>query len=325
MSNSTDAILQDAFDLIEQGQLEQAQTALVPLLETEDDNPALWWIYAHAVQDSEIGIQALDRVIQLDPAYPGARELKERAALAQSAAVNAAAIQAETASAEAADEEPGDIADWENLRPEVERASQNTRFDRRFVLVIAAFLLIVLGGLLVWSGELDITGLTARIAPTAEPQIRAVSAPTEADSSPAAMPAATLAAVPTETEAPLSPAAAPETVAFITLVADAISDFEIDETVSGFRRTELGDALVLQICAVPGPDFQARLGGVMNAVVSLDADIPENAEAIAVSLVNCDDADAAARLIGVERSAIQAYADAEIEARDFQRLWKPLS
>ena len=308
MSDSTDAILQNAFDLIEQGQLEQAQTALVPLLETENDNPALWWIYAHAVQDSEIGIQALDRVIQLDPAYPGARELRERAALAQSAALDAAAIQAETASAQPADEEPGDIADWEDLQPEVERASQNTRFGRRFVLVIAAFLLIVIGGLLVWSGELDITGLTALIAPAAEPQIRAVSAPTEADSAPATV-----------------PAAASETVAFIALVADAISDFEIDETASGLRITELGDALVLHVCAVPGPEFQARLGGVMKAVVSLDANIPEDAEAIAVSLVNCDDADAAARVIGVERSAIQAYANEEIEARDFQRLWKPLA
>ncbi len=308
MSDSTDAILQNAFDLIEQGQLEQAQTALVPLLETENDNPALWWIYAHAVQDSEIGIQALDRVIQLDPAYPGARELRERAALAQSAALDAAAIQAETASAQPADEEPGDIADWEDLQPEVERASQNTRFGRRFVLVIAAFLLIVIGGLLVWSGELDITGLTALIAPTAEPQIRAVSAPTEADSAPATV-----------------SAAAPETVAFIALVSDAISDFEIDETASGLRITELGESLVLHVCAVPGPEFQARLGGVMKAVVSLDANIPEDAEAIAVSLVNCDDADAAARVIGVERSAIQAYANEEIEARDFQRLWKPLA
>lgn len=306
MSDSTNTILQDAFDLIEQGKLEQAQTALVPLLETENDNPALWWIYAHAVQDSEIGIQALDRVIQLDPAYPGARELKERAALAQSAVIDAAAMPAEAASAESADEVPGDIDDWEDLQPEVERASQNSRFGRRFVLVITASLLIVLGGLLVWSGELDITGLTALIAPTAEPQISAIPAPTE-------------------TEAALSPTAAPETGAFITLVAAAISDFEIDETASGFRITELGDALVLHVCAVPGPDFQARLGGVMNAVVSLDANIPENAEAIAVSLVNCDDADAAARVIGVERSVIQAYANEEIEARDFQRLWKPLS
>lgn len=325
MSDSTNAILQDAFDLIEQGKLEQAQTALVPLLETENDNPALWWIYAHAVQDSEIGIQALDRVIQLDPAYPGARELKERAALAQSTAMNAAAMSAEAASSDSADEESVDIADWEDLQPEAERASQNPRFGRRFVLVIAAFLLIVLGGLLVWSGELDVTGLTALIAPTAEPQMSAVPAPTEADSSPTTMPADALAAAPTETEAALSPTAAPETGAFITLVAAAISDFEIDETASGFRITELGDALVLHVCAVPGPEFQARLGGVMNAVVSLDANIPENAEAIAVSLVNCDDADAAARIIGVERSAIQAYASEEIEARDFQRLWKPLS
>ena len=318
MSDSTDAILQDAFDLIEKGELGQAQAVLGPLLETENDNPDLWWIYAHAVKDSKVGIEALDRVIQLDAAYPGARELKERAALVQFSGGGAAALEAETASTQPAGEEQGDIDDWEDLQPEVERTAQNTKFGRGFVVAIAAFLLIALGALLALSGELDLTPLASFLAPTAEPQIIIVSAPTEDDSSPAI--------APTETEAALaSTAVSPETAAFITLVSDAISDFEIDETVSGLRSTELGNTVVIHVCAVPGPEFQARLGGVMGAVVSLEASIPENAEAIAAGLVNCDDADATVRIIGVERGIIQTYANEDIDARDFQGSWKPLS
>lgn len=332
MSDSTDAILQNAFDLIEQGELEQAQATLAPLLETENDNPDLWWIYAHAVRDSETGIKALDRVIQLDAAYPGASQLKQQADLAP---FSSGAVISDAASAPPADEEQGDIDDWEDLQPEVERAAQNKRVGRGLAVAIAALLLIALGSLLVLSGEVDIAPLTALIAPSPEPQIVVVSvstetadsptaAPAEIDESPAAAPTETNSptAAPTETEVPATPS--PEIAAFIALVSDTVSDFEIDETASGLRRTELGNTLVFRVCAVPGPQFQTRLGSVMNAVASLDAGIPENAAAIAVSLLNCADEDAAPRAVGVEWDMIQSYANEEIDARDFQRSWQAL-
>ena len=334
MSDSTDAILQAAFDLIEKGELEQAQIALAPLLETEPDNPALWWIYAHAVTDSQSGLQAIDRVLQLDPDYPGARELREQADLARPAA---------TASVQADDDEPGDIDDWEDLQPAVERTAQNRKIGRGLALAVAAALIIAAGLLLVLSDEVDIAFLTALIAPSPPPQIAVISVSTETADSPTAAPTEDAAVTPTEinesptlaptktesptpapTETEIPEAAAPETVAFITLVSGAMSNIEIDETDSGFRITELGNTLVFHVCAVPGPQFQTRLGSVMNAVASLDASIPENAEAIAVSLVNCADEDAVPRAVGVERGIIQSYANEEIDARDFQRSWQAL-
>ena len=337
MSDSTDAILQAAFDLIEKGELEQAQIALAPLLETENDNPDLWWIYAHAAVDSQSGLQAVDRVLQLAPDYPGARELREQADLAQSGAAAA------TVSAQADDGEPGAIDDWEDLQPAVERTAQNRKIGRSLTLAVAAVLVIVVGLLLVLSDEVDIAFLTALIAPSPPPQITVISVSTETDDSPTAAPTEDAAitpteidesptAAPTETESPtaapteteIPAAAAPETAAFITLVADAMANVEIDETASGFRITELGNTLVFHVCAVPGPQFQTRLGSAMNAVASLDANIPENAEAIAVSLLNCADEDATPRAVGVERGIIQSYANEEIDARDFQRSWQAL-
>ena len=339
MSDSTDAILQAAFDLIEKGELEQAQIALAPLLETENDNPDLWWIYAHAAADSQSGLQALDRVLQLDPDYPGARELREQADLAQSDSVAAA-----TASVQADDDAPGDIDDWEDLQPAVERTAQSRKIGRTLTLAVAAVLVIVVGLLLVLSDEVDIAFLTALIAPSPPPQITVISVSTETADSPTAAPTEDAAITPTEidesptpapteteipataapTETEIPAAVAPETVAFITLVSDAMANVEIDETDSGFRITELGNTLVFHVCAVPGPQFQTRLGSVMNAVASLDASIPEDAEAIAVSLMNCADEDATPRAVGVERDMIQSYANEEIDARDFQRSWQAL-
>ena len=336
MSDSTDAILQAAFDLIEKGELEQAQIALAPLLETENDNPDLWWIYAHAAADSQSGLQALDRVLQLDPDYPGARELREQADLARSGSAAAA-----TASVQADDDAPGDIDDWEDLQPAVERTAQSRRIGRTLTLTVAAVLVIIVGLLLVLSDEVDIAFLTALIAPSPPPQITVISVSTETADSPTAAPTEDAAITPTEIDESPTPAptetesptpapteteipAAPETAAFIALVSDALANVEIDETDSGFRITELGNTLVFHVCAVPGPQFQTRLGSVMNAVASLDASIPEDAEAIAVSLVNCADEDAVPRAVGVERDMIQSYANEEIDARDFQRSWQAL-
>ena len=326
MSNSTDAILQTAFDLIEQGEPEQAEIVLAPLLETENDSPALWWIYAHAVRDSQVGLAALERVLQLDPDYPGARELREQTALAQSARE----VEQAAASAQTSDAAPGEIDDWEALQPQVEQAAQSSKLRKGLVAVAAVALLIAAGGLLVVSGELDITALSALIAPSPAPQVVVIAVPTETEPSltpppteTEMPPTATPTPVPTKTAVPVT--SSPQTRAFISLAAVALANVEIDETHSGFRVTELGDTLVFQVCAVPGPQFQARLGVVMNAVASLAVDIPEDAEAIAVSLLNCADEDATPRVIGVERDTIQAYASEEIDSRDFQRSWQALS
>ena len=203
MSDSTDAILQNAFDLIENDELEQAQIALGPLLETEDNNPNFWWIYAHAVKDSETGIKALDRVIQLDPNYPGARELKEQVALAKSAGAGATELEAASASASWAGEgQEDDIEDWEDLQPDIERAAQNARFGRGFVSAVVITLLIVaLGLLLVVSGAVDLSLLTSFLTPTEEQRVIVTFAPTEAASTPVATPtetASTPVATPTE-------------------------------------------------------------------------------------------------------------------------------
>ena len=76
---------------------------------------------------------------------------------------------------------------------------------------------------------------------------------------------------------------------------------------------------------MPGPEYNGRIGSVMEAVVSTLEYIPKSVDAVGVSLLNCDDAEARARLIGVTVSDILDYAREEISGKDFQRNWQPLS
>ena len=76
--SSMDDTLKQAHELIEADELEQARALLEPLLESDPDNPDLWWVYAHAVEDAESGRNALAKVQELDPSYPGVVDLTER-------------------------------------------------------------------------------------------------------------------------------------------------------------------------------------------------------------------------------------------------------
>lgn len=178
MSESTDAILRRAHELIENDQHEQAQEVLAPLLETESHNPALWWVYAHAVTDSAIGVAALDRVLDLDPTYPGARELKAEVISAQDLLASDLDTELEVASAPSSLLDDGDIDDWESIRPAVDDASANPRTGRGFVLIIAALLILASGAVLVLSGAIDIDEILSLFGQATTEPIIAVAAPT---------------------------------------------------------------------------------------------------------------------------------------------------
>lgn len=361
MSDSTNAILQQAHELIEANQHEQAQELLAPLLETENDNPSFWWVYAHAVADGTIGSAAQDRVLQLDPAYPGARELKEDVLAAQALAAEELEAQSGLAVGSQALTDDLEIDDWEEIQPAIELEAANTGTGRGFVLLIVALLVGASGLLLVLSGVIDIDELTSIFgAPTSEPVIVVsvstaeaetdLSQPTEVATAtqlpvkptsspePAVNPNATeilgTEGQATESEpdatadagAPELPVAQPVAVdAFIALVASGVSGFEIDESQSTSRSTTLGQTIDILVCAAPGAEFNERLNGIMDSAVDQQPSMPADIEAFAVSLVNCDDPNATVRAIGVTRDLIEAYAAGEIDRKAFQQAWQPLS
>ena len=396
MSDSTKVILQKAYELIENDELEQAQSILTPLLETDADNPTLWWVYAHALRDRAIGQLALDRVIALDSSYPGATELKadvlqlqeqEEAVLNLERDTDGAALSAAGVS----------VDDWEDLEPVVEADHSNSSGRRSYVLLVVILLIVATGAALVASGAVNLTDLLSGILPSPEPAVIVVSEPTdeaeaaevmleasvtsvgeeatalatvessaEIESSPTVeaaaevtsaagteMPTSEATVLATATaEAPSSPtvegeaspaaeaeasatgeiepsptADEPDTAVeiFVHELAESISEFEIIRESSGIESTLLGDTLVLQVCAIPGREFNERLNRVMNAAVEMIDGLPEDLEAVAAGLLNCPDSNASLRIIGVSVATLQDYAREDINAKEFQRAWQPLS
>ncbi|MEO1286846.1 MAG: hypothetical protein AAFV93_03695, partial [Chloroflexota bacterium] len=69
--------LQEAYDLIESGDLQSARQLLEGIRSDYENNPDYWWIYAHAVEDEAEGMTAIERVRQLAPNYPGLMTLSQ--------------------------------------------------------------------------------------------------------------------------------------------------------------------------------------------------------------------------------------------------------
>ncbi len=112
--------------------------------------------------------------------------------------------------------------------------------------------------------------------------------------------------------------------AFVTLISDDINDFEVDRLNSGVRLTELGNTLVVQVCARPGPEFASRLRPLMNAAVSFADHMPTDVDAFAVGLLNCNDLQSIPRIVGVAKDMLLYFASGKIDAKEFMRKWQPL-
>lgn len=255
MSEGTDAALRRAHELIENDQLEQARELLTPLLETAGNNPALWWVYAHALADSETGLAALDRLLALDPTYPGARELKAQALSAQGepagdlySALNQASVPSSVASfASFADESK--IDDWEAIKPSVEEPPANSRAGRGFVLIVVALLILASGAVFVLSGAVDLGSiLTQDTAPTAQSTNEAPTGPIIVVIE-TGLPESATALPPT----PASTAAAPivSTIATAIQSAEAETQPTLDPTLDPTLEPTLLPTATLDVLAEP--------------------------------------------------------------------------
>ncbi|MEM6283922.1 MAG: tetratricopeptide repeat protein [Chloroflexota bacterium] len=70
--------LKEAYDLIKNGERESAQEALLQYIETNADDPDAWWLLANVVDDREMRLKSLKRVLKLDADYPQARRALAR-------------------------------------------------------------------------------------------------------------------------------------------------------------------------------------------------------------------------------------------------------
>lgn len=364
MSNSIDSILQEAYELIENNELSKARELVTPLLESNRDNPAIWWVYAHAVEDPEQGREALDHVLRLDPTYPGATDIKQKIMPTVPSRPSIKPLQQRenvTSHTDADDE-------WEDLEfnPEGETA-QEASSGRSPIFAILVGIIVIIGIValagLVLSGlggsttppteiaqaptelptvdaQIITTEPTEEVEPTVEPTNTDLPEPTETEE---VAPIVTESSVPTDeqtdspttspTEEPtdiVEPTATTEATAESTsvdsniIIAEALSDYEVTADDIETRPSPLGETYVVSVCAVPGPESSLTLNGVMDVFVAEIANLPDGIDAVAVSLADCGEEGSFTRTIGVDMETLQSFSQSTIELKDFQRKWQPL-
>jgi tetratricopeptide (TPR) repeat protein len=78
MTDATEHKLEQAYNLMQQEDLESATAILQPLLINEPQNPDVWWLWANVAENPEDARHALDKVLQYDPDHAAAQAMQER-------------------------------------------------------------------------------------------------------------------------------------------------------------------------------------------------------------------------------------------------------
>lgn len=340
------SILQNAYDLIQRGQLDDAKALLDANRQEYQGNADYWWLVAHATTDPEIGREALGRVLLLDKDYPGARELDEEVRLAERAAaanldapkprrrVPLLAVVAAAALAVVV----GIVALFalNTDRPQVvaEATQAPTLSDGATPTADAVAVVptdiptlepIIIADEptpTVEAPTVTSEPATATLAPTDTPTL----VPPTATSIP---PTATLTPVPpTATEVPFTSTPTPLTTS-ATLIAQA----EPIVVTYNFMQGQLtppngvfivGDILNISLCAVPGIGAGNAIRDLLMTVSIGTAELDPSTRTIEIGIVDCENENQEQRVIAVARDRVEAYARGDITLQQLQQAIQPV-
>jgi hypothetical protein len=324
-----------AYVLIEEDRLVEAEALLKPILTDEPDNADAWWLYAHAVSDPEQARMALNSVLRIDPGYPGASELLSSLeqtypgisqspeparkvapppSLPDDELLEAEEIR-EIGDFEYAESEP-DFEQGDSLEPDVETHPGSVRQSRFLVplLIIIAIAAVVLVLLSVLSRS-DQAGEQSGVAETSTALAMQQAVPPTLD---ATMEAPDV--VGEVGEVPTS-AVSEETALVIT---DALSDYAVIPNGIGALETLLGNTLLVSVCgSIDSFTRSDEVNTIMYALADASALLDPDIQAIGARLINCNNNEIL-NVIAVPVSDASAFSEGSIDAKDYQAGWQPV-
>lgn len=314
-----DQTLDKAYDLIEADRLNDARALLEPLTKTQPQNPDIWWLYAHALEDSKSASHALRHVIAIDPYYPGAADLLKQIAAEtpQTPAVKRLIPVAPTQGMTPSDDEFDFALDEESI---VETFEDKRGVRSRLGLLLAAIIGVIVVGLLL------LVLLNALNRPNASTATQA----TQQSVAQATIEATPLPILPDDiTPTALIAGAETEAAGVVPIDLDLfyplLEGFEVPA--SGIRvesTASFGDTLLVSVC-VNSTDL-AGLRDTTNAVMEILANqsslIAGNVSAIGVELRNCDE-ETALRTIAVGIQDAVRFSEGSLTRDQFSALWRP--
>ena len=312
MSADIENVLNDAYALIEDEKLLEARELLQPLLTSDKDNATVWWLYAHAAEDADAGREALNTTLMLNPNYPGASDLLQKAR-GETGDVTAPSVKKlkSLAKQEDFDSDFDDIdLDDDSADGSLEDVQETGRSRRSLGMLAIAVLIVVLVIIVVIA--ISSGGQTTPVV---------ADKPT-ATSEPVAIPITATTISMTVTPVP-EVTADTSSVDELEALKNVLQSFDVGDNDLAYIQTPLGRTLVVTVCGPAGAAGSQILADVMEILAQESSDLSEPLDGMGVNLVACDQG-GASRVIVTPISAATDYANGTIEAKDFQRQWQPV-
>jgi len=345
MNDETNRVLTQAYELIEADRLDEAKARLEPILESQKDNPDVWWVYAHAVSDAEVARQALQNVLRLDPDYPDARPLLntlEETHPAPSATIARIAprpsVEAPAAPPTLPDLSEGRFA--ETGATAVQEKPRSPLSTRRLAILAPILIVVIIAGLLLLlnstgPGQVTTTPTEVSQQPLSVPtlsvtEITPLDVPTLVAEEPTAtaVPLAEQTVLPTEIPETSPTAVQPEgtgvpsgTGNSFDAIYDALGNFIVPRNGVTVIQTSLGNTLLAAICTNPGPELRNALPQAMDIMANASSSLAADIQAVGVRMMNCGSSTTLLQIsVPIEDAA--AYAAGQLDEATFESRWK---
>jgi hypothetical protein len=345
MNAETDQALTRAYELIEQDRLDEAQAVLKPIVANEKDNADAWWLYAHAVTDTDIAREAIRNVLRVDPKYPEARELLgslEQSVSAPQTTRSITKIGAQAPSTlPAAPPTLPDLPEGEGSQFKMAETGPRQLLGTRQIAILVPIVLIVIVVVLLLllnsspAAVSTATPTTEELAvvptlPVTTPLVEDTGAPTVEQIDEQALETEATATSIT-TDAPIATPEAQPTDAIISTGDDAaannfdalyeaLSAFTIPRNGIEISETNAGNTLLVSICTSAGPELRTDLNDAMSIIAINSTAWADQVDAIGAHMVNCG-TNSTLLLISAAVEDVVAYADGELDEGEFQSRW----
>jgi hypothetical protein len=331
MSEGLERVLQESYDLIEAGKLDEARLLLKPALETEKDNADLWWLYAHAVSDVDTARLALNNVLRIDKDYPEARNLLRKLD-EQASTPNQIDFADEPAFVPPMGNAQGTTPATEKLHDDSERESSHpvsTPFYARPGCYLPAFGLLLIATLLVVIFRPFATNAPSLLTPTAEDiqgQSSALGVTPSDESVVVETPSAEFIADPTleimSTDLVTSPepslSVEAEADLTQTLQATLTESYQLSESSVSIAENGI---LSVGICTFPGIALRSTLSDVMNSLSQyFSSSSSDQVSAVNVSLYECN-SNTLLRTMTANIENMILFASGEMNEQEFTASW----
>lgn len=342
--------LQEAYELIEAGDLTSARQLLEEIRSNNENNPDYWWIYSHAVENEEAGLAALDRVRQLAPNYPGLQNLSQQLGISQPQRPLVPTPSTEAIEAFNNDNDADEFADTEMSSSSLP-----------FYLIAGIAVIAIIAALFFLSSLFDgneggepptevafiedsspepviPTSVAEAVTEDIEETPTAEILPTEVEDEPTESPTdvSTETEEPVETEEPTVEEIAPTEVEdeptesptdipepedsdpFASLYPDLeaygvpVDGIVVEETES------FGDTYVVTTCSPIGPVATQNILNIVAALQPIAEKLDENVAGIAFNITDCD-SDTVSLSLGFDRETVDSYWIDEISQTDLQQ------